>query len=60
MEVKRNWTRTRYTFICEDEKDKEFLDKMNKYIDKLEEENRKLKSDLERYKKQYEHSMGED
>lgn len=47
MEVERNWTRTRYTFICEDEKDKEFLDKMNKYIDKLEEENRTLKDKIE-------------
>ena len=30
------------------------------YVSNLEEENRKLKEDLERYKKQYEHSMGED
>ena len=42
MKVESNRTKTRYSFICEDEKDKEFLGKMNKYIDGLEEENKKL------------------
>jgi len=46
MKVESNWTKTRYSFICEDEKDKKFLDKMNKYIDMLEEENKKLKDKL--------------
>lgn len=43
MKIESNWTKTRYSFICEDEKDKKFLDNMNKYIDELEEENKKLK-----------------
>lgn len=43
MKVESNWIKTRYSFICEDEKDKKFLDNMNKYIDELEGENKKLR-----------------
>lgn len=46
MKVESNWTKTRYSFICEDEKDKKFLDNMNKYIDELEEENKELKAKI--------------
>ena len=52
MKVESNWTKTRYSFICEDEKDKEFLDKMNKYIDELEEENKKLREEWVRLLKE--------
>lgn len=33
---------------------------LSKKIEKLEKENQKLKEELEFYKKQYEHTMGED
>ena len=46
MKVESNWTKTRYSFICEDEKDKKFLDNMNDYIDDLEEENKELKAKI--------------
>lgn len=53
MKVESNWTKTRYSFICEDKKDREFLDKMNKYIDGLEEENKKLREELSAYDREY-------
>ena len=42
MKVERNRAWNKYTFTPEDEKDEKFLDK----IAQLEEENKKLKSDL--------------
>ena len=35
-------------------------DQLKKFIVELEEENKKLKAELDKYKKQYEHSMWED
>lgn len=43
MEIKRDWLWKKYTITAEDKLDEEALQKFNKYIDKLEEENKKLK-----------------
>lgn len=43
MKVERNRVWNKYTFIAEDKEDEKFLDKVNKKIDELEEENKKLK-----------------
>lgn len=43
MKVERDYLWKRYTFIPASKEDEKFLDVFNKYIDELEEENRKLK-----------------
>ena len=43
MKVERNRVWNKYTFTPEDKEDEKFLDKVNKKIEELEEENRKLK-----------------
>ena len=51
MKVERNRVWNKYTFIPEDKEDEKFLDRVNKKMDKLEEENRKLKEEVERWEK---------
>jgi len=46
MEVERDYIWKKYTFIPETKDDEKFLEVFNKYIDKLEEENRNLKNEL--------------
>ena len=43
MKVERNRVWNKYTFTPEDKEDEKFLDKVNKKIDELEEENKKLR-----------------
>ena len=43
MEIKRDWLWKNYTIICEDDKDEEFLKKLNNHLDKLD----KLEKELE-------------
>lgn len=43
MKVERNRVWNKYTFTPEGKEDEKFLDKVNKYIDGLEEENKILK-----------------
>jgi len=43
MEIKRDWLWKKYTVICEDDKDEEFLKKLNNHLDKLD----KLEKELE-------------
>lgn len=45
MKVERNRVWNKYTFTPEDKEDEKFLDKVNKKIDELEKENKKLKED---------------
>ena len=36
MEIKRDWLWKKYTIICEDDKDENFLKKLNEQLDKLD------------------------
>ena len=47
MAIERNLAWNHYTFSPRNKKDEEFLIKLSKYIDELEEENKELKSELD-------------
>lgn len=49
MKVERNRVWNKYTFTAEDKEDEKFLDRVNKKIDELEEENKKLKDDIKKW-----------
>lgn len=51
MKVERDYLWKRYTFIPETKDDEKFLEVFNKYIDKLEEENKQLKEKVEKMEK---------
>ena len=60
MKLERNRAWNKYTFTAEDKEDEKFLDKVNKNIDELEEENKKLKEtikDHQLYEEKLEHRI---
>ena len=46
MKIERNRAWNKYTFTAEDKEDEKFLDKVNKKIDELEEENNALRENV--------------